>query len=412
MPKPDPYLVAVDIGSSKIGVLIGHFGGSGKIEVVGKGWAANRGTRRGNIVNVEATVDALKRATEEAEVMAGVEVSRAWVGVAGSDLRSVNSRGMVSVARKDREITRQDIERVLEAAQSAELPSDREILHAIPQEFIVDDQSGISDPLGMLGGRLEVAVHLVTGNRTRSKTLLTCVNRAGIEVVETVFEPLATAEAVLTHDERELGVLLLDIGSGSTDYAVFCEGEIRHSAVLPVGAGHFTNDLAMVLRTPFAEAERVKIQQGCCLAGMVGEDEGISVPAVAGGAPRVVPRRELCEILQPRAEELLTLVREDVEKNGCEGEFRSGLVMTGGGAQLDGLLEMTEQVFDTGVRYGLPQGLGGLVDVISCPTWCTASGLLLYAQRSEEHRERSAKRRGLSMRGFVGSIREMFSDLL
>ena len=328
MPKLDPYLVAIDIGSSKIGVLIGQRDEQQRVEVVGKGMALNRGTRKGNIVNVEATVEALKKATEEAEVMAGVEVSRSTVGVAGTDVRSINSRGMVSIAKKDqdREITRQDIERVLEAAQSAALPSDREILHAIPKEFVVDEQGGIADPIGMLGSRLEVAVHLVTCNITRRKTLMTCVNRAGIEVTELVFEPLATAETVLTHDERELGALLIDVGCGTTEYAHYSEGEVQHSAVLPIGAGHFTNDLAMVLRTPFAEAERIKTRHGCCMEGLVGEEDGISVPAVAGGPPRVVPKRELCGILQPRAEEMLTLVREDLVKNGADrqGSSRSG----------------------------------------------------------------------------------------
>jgi cell division protein FtsA len=382
------------------------------MEVVGKGYAPNRGTRKGHVVNVEATVAALKKASEEAEVMAGVEVDRAYVGMAGTDSRSVNSRGMVSVARKNQEINRLDIERVLEAAQAAALPSDREILHAIPQEFIVDDQGGIADPLGMTGSRLEVAVHLVTCNTTRAKTLLTCVNRAGIEVIEMVFEPLATAEAALTHDERELGALLLDLGSGTTEYAYFSEGEVQHSGVLPVGSGHFTNDLAMVLRTPFAEAEQIKTRYGCCMAGMLGAEQGISIPAVAGGPPRVVPKAELCQILQPRAEEILTLVRNDLVRAGMEAGLRGGVILTGGGAQLDGLLEMTEQIFDTGVRYGLPQGLGGLVDVISSPIWTTASGLLLYGQATEMNKLRAAKRKGASVRSVVGSLKEMFSDLL
>ncbi|HSL81850.1 MAG TPA: cell division protein FtsA [Thermoanaerobaculia bacterium] len=412
MARPDEYFVAIDVGSSKVGVLIGQRDGAGAMEVVGKGMAPNRGTRRGNVVNVEATVEALRQATEEAEVMAGVEVARAWVGIAGSDLRNVNSRGMVTVSRKDREITRQDIERVLEAAQSAALPSDREILHAIPQEFLVDEQGGIQDPLGMLGSRLEVTLHLVTGNITRTKTLLTCINRAGIEVVELVFEPLATGEGVLTPDERELGVLLIDIGSGTTEYAVFLDGGVQHSAVLPVGAGHFTNDLAMVLRTPFAEAERIKVQRGCCLGGLVTAEEGIAVPTVAGGAPRVVPRREIAEILQPRAEELFELVRADLAKHGWEESLRGGVVLTGGGSQLDGLLEMSEQIFDAAVRYGLPAGLTGLVDVISSPAWATASGMLLYAAASEERRGRAKRRGGWTVKEALGSLRGMFSDLL
>ncbi|MEO7793334.1 MAG: cell division protein FtsA [Thermoanaerobaculia bacterium] len=412
MAKAEQYVVGIDIGSSKVAVLIGQRDSKGALEVAGRGTAPNRGTRRGNIVNVEAAVEALKAASEEAEVMAGVEISRAYVGVAGADVRCVNARGMVSVARKDREIMKPDIQRALGAAQSAALPSDREILHAIAQEFVVDEQGGISDPLGMLGGRLEVQVHLITGQVTRSKTLLTCVNRAGIEVAEMVFEPLATAEAVLTPDERDLGVLLIDIGAGTTGYALFAEGEVQHSAVLPVGAGHFTNDLAMVLRTPYAEAERIKIREGCCLLSMVQEEEGVSVPAVAGGSPRVVPKREICEILQPRAEELVSLVREDLGKNGWDGQLRGGIVLTGGGAQLDGLLELCGQAFNASVRYGLPHGLGGLVDVINSPGWSTAAGLLHYAIAAEQNHDRRPRRGGFSVRGVMGSLRNVFSDLL
>ncbi|MDQ1347395.1 MAG: cell division protein FtsA [Acidobacteriota bacterium] len=412
MAKADQYVVGIDIGSSKVAVLIGQRDQKGALEVAGRGTAPNRGTRRGNIVNVEAAVEALKAASEEAEVMAGVEISRAYVGVAGADVRCVNARGMVSVARKDREIMKPDIQRALGAAQSAALPSDREILHAIAQEFVVDEQGGITDPLGMLGGRLEVQVHLITGQVTRSKTLLTCVNRAGIEVAEMVFEPLATAEAVLTPDERDLGVLLIDIGAGTTGYALFAEGEIQHSAVLPIGAGHFTNDLAMVLRTPYAEAERIKIREGCCLLSMVQEEEGVSVPAVAGGSPRVVPKREICEILQPRAEELVSLVREDLGKNGWDGQLRGGIVLTGGGAQLDGLLELCGQAFNASVRYGLPHGLGGLVDVINSPGWSTAAGLLHYAIAAEQTNDRRPRRGGFSVRGVMGSLRNVFSDLL
>jgi cell division protein FtsA len=411
MPKPEEYIVGIDIGSSKVGVLIGQRGEKGTIEVVGRGLAPNRGTRRGNIVNVEATVEALRAASEEAEVMAGVEIGRAYVGVGGADIRAVNARGMVAVAK--REIAPHDIDRVLQAAKSASLPSDREILHAVPQEFIVDEQGGISDPLGMLGSRLEVTVHLVTGNMARNKTLVTCVNRAGIEAAGLVFEPLATGEAVLTQDERDHGTLLIDLGAGTAGCSLFSDGEIQYSSVLPIGAGHFTNDLAQVLRTPFGEAEKIKTKHGCCLASMVTDEEGISVPTVAGGSSRVVPRRELCEILQPRAEELFGLIREDLKKNGYDEPLRGGVVLTGGGAQLDGLLEMAEQVFSAGVRYGLPVGLGGLVDVISSPTWSTASGLLLYGQAAEQAAQRAGRKKsGWSVRNVMGSLRGMFSDLL
>ncbi len=415
MAKPrQQYYVGIDIGSTKVGVLVGQRDEKGALEVVGRGLAENRGTRKGNIVNVEATVEALKQAAEEAEVMAGVEISRGYVGIAGADIRSFSSSGMVSVSRKDREVGRPDIKRVLEAAQptAAALPTDREILHAIPQEFVVDDQGGIADPMTMLGSRLAVTVHLVTGSIARSKTLLTCVNRAGIEVVELVFEPLATAEAVLTPDERELGVVLIDIGGGTAEYALYAEGEVCHSGVLPFGAGHFTNDLAMVLRTPAAEAEKIKVKHGCCLASLVGDEEGVSVPTVAGGTTRIVPRRELAAILQPRAEELFLLIREDLRKHGLEENPRGGVVLTGGGAKLDGLLEIAEQIFDAGVRYGLPRGLGGLVDVISSPAWATASGLLLYAVGAEKGESRGGSRRAFSVRGMMSSLRGMFSDLL
>jgi cell division protein FtsA len=412
MAKAEEYVVGIDVGSSKVAVLIGKRDGRGGLEVAGRGQAPNRGTRRGNIVNLEATVEALKAASEEAEVMAGVEISRAWVGIGGGDVRCVNARGMVSVARKDREITRADIDRALDAAQSAALPSDREILHAVPQEFVVDEQGGISDPLGMLGSRLEVQVHLVTGQTARSRTLLTCVNRAGIEVAEMVFEPLATAEAVLTPDEKDLGVLLLDVGSGTSGYALFEDGEVRHSSVVPIGAGHFTNDLAMVLRTPYAEAERIKLKEGCCLLSMVQDEEGISVPAVAGGPPRIVPRREICEILQPRAEEMISLVREDLARAGWDGRLRGGVVLTGGGAQLDGLLELAGQVFDSSVRYGVAHGLGGLVDVLAAPGWAGAAGLLRWAAAADASHARPARRGVFRVRNFVGSLRNVFSDLL
>jgi cell division protein FtsA len=405
-------LVAIDIGSSKVAVLIGERTPQGNLDVVGRGLVPNRGTRKGHIVNVEATVEALKQASEEAEAMAGVEIARAYVGLAGADIRSVNSRGMVTVARKDRQITRQDIQRVLEAAQSAALPADREILHAVPQEFIVDGQGGIDDPLGMLGTRLEVTVHLVTGSIVRSRTLLACVNRAGIEVVEMVFEPLAAAAAVLSPDERELGALLIDVGAGTTEAALFYDGEVQYSTVLPIGAGHFTNDLAMVLRTPFAEAERLKIAQGCCLPSMAIESDAISVSTVAGGASRVVPRRELCEILQPRAEELFEMLRADLGKHVGDDAPRAAVVLTGGGAQLDGLFELAEQVFDASVRYGLPRGLGGRTDLIGSPTWSTAAGLLLHAHGVEPIQDQVQKRSGFSVRGMVGGLRGVFAGLL
>jgi cell division protein FtsA len=414
MAKPEPYFVGIDIGSSKVGVLIGQRDDKGGIEVVGKGLAPNRGTRRGNIVNVEATVEALKAASEEAEVMAGVEISRAYVGIAGADIRSVNSRGMVSVSRKDREVTRQDIQRVLEAAQSAALPSDREILHAIPQEFIVDEQGGIDDPLGMLGTRLEVMVHLVTGNITRSRTLLTCVNRAGIEVGDLVLEQLAASEAVLSADERELGVALIDVGGGTTDLAIFERGSIWHTAVLPVGGDHFTNDLAVGLRTPIPDAERIKKKYGCALGSLVDDDEAIEVPTVGGRKPRLLSRQVMAEILQPRAEELFTLVHEEVVRAGFEKLLNAGVVLTGGGSLLNGTVEICEQVFGLPVRRGQAQSVGGLMEPGSGPGNATAVGLALYAARNRQRdrRRKAAVPVGAGFFGRVqGRVRALFSEM-
>ncbi len=407
---PNP-IVAVDVGSSKVHVLIGRSQGEG-VEVLGVGQAANLGTRRGNIVNIEMAVQAIKLASEEAEVMAGVEIESAFVGIAGVDVRCVNSRASMQVGqRRDREITQRDINKVLEAAQSAALPSDRVVLHAIPQEFEVNEQGGISDPIGMMGSRLEVAVHLVTANATRSKTLLTSINRAGIEVEQMVFEPLATAEGVLTYDERELGVLLVDVGTGTTEYSLFIDGYPQHSAVLPMGSHHFTNDLAMVLRTPFADAEEIKVRHGCCMPGMVEDEEGVSIAAVGSGAARVVPRKELSDILQPRAEELLLLIREDLFKHGYEDPLRGGIVLTGGGCQLDGLLEMAEEVFDSGVRYGLPRNVSGMPESMRSPVWSTAAGLLVHAQQEQQRSPNQRSRNGLSVRAVVGSLRDMFRPL-
>ncbi len=411
MAKADDYVVGIDIGSSKVLVLIARRDGRGGLEIAGRGQAPNRGTRRGSIVNLEATLEALKAATEEAEVMAGTEISRAYVGVAGADVRCMNVRGKIDISRKDREITKSDVQRVLEAAQAAPIPSEREILHAVPQEFIVDEQGGIADPVGMMGSKLEVLVHLVSTQRARSKTILTCVNRTGIEVEELVFEPLATAEVVLTPDERDLGSLLIDVGSGTTAYALFAEGVVQHSGVLPIGGGHFTNDLAVVLRTPHPEAERLKSTAGCCLETMLGEEQEVAVPGVAGSGTRFVPQREICEILQPRAEELLQLLREELRVQGWDGHLRGGVVLTGGGALLEGLPELAGQLLGTTVRMGSATGLGGLIDGLSQAGAATAAGLLRYGLQAEALQPRRS-RRSFSIAGVMGTLRNVFSDLL
>jgi len=405
MAKPENFLVACDIGSSKICVLIGEQNAHGSLDVIGKGAAVNRGTRKGNIVNVDTTIEAIKRAAEEAEIMAGVQISRAWVGVSGSNVRSFNSRGVVAVAGKDREINKDDVARVIDAARGVQIPQDHEVVHVVPRDFTVDGQDGVGDPVGMMGQRLEADVHVVTAPVAVTQNVVTCMNKAGIEVVQLVLEQFAAAEAVLTPDEKELGIALVDIGGGTTELAVYHRGSIAHTAVIPIGGDHFTNDLAVVLRAPITDAERIKKKFGCALRSAVGEDEMVEVPMVGGRAPKLCPRTTLAEILQPRAEELLGLVREDLQRLGLEKEIRSGVVLTGGGAELEGLVEVAEAIFEGPVRRGVPSGVGGLVDVVSRPEWATATGLLLYG-----HRHKPKKRRADGLSRITSSVARAFRD--
>ncbi|HYC88856.1 MAG TPA: cell division protein FtsA [Thermoanaerobaculia bacterium] len=391
----DKYIVALDIGTSKVCALVGEIGDRGQLEIIGKGTSPMKGTRRGNIINLDQAVEAVKKAVDECEVMAGLQIESAYVGVAGDHIRSVNSRGVVSVMGKHKEIAREDIDRVIEASKSINIPSELELLHVIPREFVVDGQDGIHDPLGMTATRLEANVHIVTGARTHNQNVLTCVNKAGIAVQELVLEQLAAAEAVLTQDEREMGVLLMDLGGGTTDYAVFLEGNVIHTNVLPVGAGHFTSDISVVLRTPMEDAERIKKRYGCALASLVTEDDPIEVPTVGGRAPKILSRQELTGILEPRAAEIAKLVYRDLEKVGLDKEIRSGVVVVGGGAEMDGIVEMIEQVFDQQARKGVPRGVGGLADTVGGPEWAAASGLLLWGLR-DQTRVRKRPRKGLA----------------
>ncbi|HEY6138995.1 MAG TPA: cell division protein FtsA [Thermoanaerobaculia bacterium] len=396
MPKTeDKYIVALDIGTSKVCVLVGEVNDRAQLEIIGKGTAPMKGTRRGNIINLDQAIDAVKKAVDEAEVMAGLQIESVYVGVAGDHIRSVNSRGVVSIAGRQREITREDIDRVIEASKSINVPGELEILHVIPREFVVDGQDGIHDPLGMTAARLEANVHIVTGARTHNQNVLTAVNKAGIAVDALVLEQLAAAEAVLTPDEREMGVLLMDLGAGTTDYAVFLEGNVVHTNVLPVGAGHFTSDVSVVLRTPMEDAERIKKRYGCALGSLVTEDDPIEVPTVGGRAPKILSKQELTGILEPRAAEIAKLVHRDLEKVGLEKEIRSGVVVVGGGAEMDGMVEIVEQIFDQQARKGVPRGLGGLADTVAGPEWAAPAGLLLWGFR-ERARVRRRPRRGLS----------------
>jgi cell division protein FtsA len=378
MAKQDRYVVGLDIGTTKTCAIIGEIHEDGRLDIVGIGSCASRGLRKGVVVNLDATVEAIKKATEEAELMSGVGVEKVYVGIAGSHIKGFNSRGVVAVSSKDREITREDIQRVIDAAKAVSIPQDREILHVLPQEFIVDEQDGIGDPLGMSGTRLEANVHIITGAITSAQNIITCVNRAGIEVADTVLQQLASAESILTPDEKELGVALVDVGGGTTDLAIFEKGAIWHTAVLAIGGEHFTNDIAVGLRTPVAEAEKIKKKHGVAMASLVEESDTIEVPSVGGRKPRIVSRRMLCEIIQPRAEEVLHLVHDEIRRAGYEKTLNSGLVLTGGGAIMEGVPEMAEQIFDLPVRRGTPQNLSGLVDVVSSPVFATAVGLVSY----------------------------------
>lgn len=381
MAKNERYVVGLDIGTTKISCVVAEMKENGAVDVVGLGSAPSRGLRKDAIVNLDATVEAVKAAVEEAELMAGVNVESALVGIAGSHIRSFNSRGVVHVSAKDKTVSREDVRRVLDAAQAVSIPQDRELIHVLPQEFVLDDQAGIAQPVGMTGSRLEANVHIVTAATTSVQNLVTCVNRAGIEVRDTVLEQLATAESALSTDERELGVALIDVGGGTTDLVIFEKGSIWHTAVLPVGGEHFTNDLAVGLRTPIPDAERLKRKFGCALSTLVVEEEAIEVPSVGGRPPRLLSRQVMAEILQPRAEEVFTLLHEEVKRAGFDRLLNAGVVLTGGASVLPGMADVAEQVFDVPVRLGEPEGVGGLKDTPSSPQYATAIGLALYGAR-------------------------------
>jgi cell division protein FtsA len=381
--RKDRYLVGLDVGTSKVCAIVGELVDDAGLDVVGMGVAESRGIRRGVIVNLEAAVESIKKAVEEAELMAGVEIDAVHLSMAGPHIKGFNSRGVIAVAGKSREITRDDVRRAIEAAKAVSLPAGREILHVLPQDFVVDEQDGIGAPVGMTGARLEVNVHIVTSSATATQNIVSCVNRAGVGVIDTVIEQIAAAEAVLTSDEKELGVALVDIGGGTTDIAIFERGSLWHTAVIGVGGDHFTSDIAVGLRMPIPDAEKLKRKCGCALSAMVDEDETMDVASVGGRRSRVMARRILSEILQPRAEEIFHLVWDEIRRAGYEKSLNSGIVLTGGGAILEGMPEIAEQIFDLPIRRGAPSGIGGLADHVSSPSFATPVGLVLYGQRNQ-----------------------------
>ena len=373
-------MVGLDIGTTKICTVVGEVV-DGQVNIIGLGTHPSKGLRKGVVINIESTVQSIKKAVEEAELMAGVHLTSVYVGIAGGHIKGINSHGVIAV--KNKEIAPNDVKRVIDAASAVAIPMDREVIHIIPQEFIVDDQDGIRDPVGMSGVRLEGRVHIVTGAITSAQNIIKCANRAGLDVDDIVLEQLGSSEAVLTPEERDLGVAIIDMGGGTTDLVIFSSGSIKHTAVFSLAGSHITNDLSMGLRTPVEEAEKIKIRYGCALTALVHRDETIEVPSVGGRKPRVLSRQTLAEIIEPRVEEILTLVHNEVIRTGYGNLIASGIVLTGGSALLEGIPELAEQVFNMPVRRGIPIGIGGLVDLVHSPMYATGVGLVLYGSKNK-----------------------------
>jgi cell division protein FtsA len=373
-------IVGLDIGTSKVVAIVGELGHDGTLEVVGLGSHPSRGLKRGVVVNIESTVQSIQRAVEEAELMAGCEIHSVYAGIAGSHVRSLNSHGIVAIRNK--EVTSEDVERVIDAARAVAIPADQKILHILPQEFLIDSQEGIREPIGMSGVRLEAKVHIVTGAESAAQNIVKCVQRCGLAVEDVVLEQLASSYAVLADDEKELGVCLVDIGGGTTDIAVFSGGAIRHTAVIPIAGDQVTNDIAVSLRTPTHHAEEIKMKFACALSQLANSDETIEVPSVGDRPPRRLARQTLAEVVEPRYEELFALVREELRRSGFEEVIAAGVVLTGGSAKMEGAVELAEEVFHMPVRLGIPQHISGLVDVVSNPIHSTGVGLLLYGREN------------------------------
>ena len=405
--KRENIIVGVDVGTTKISAIVGEVNDNG-VEIIGIGTQPSRGMRKGVVINIDATVESIRKAVDEAELMAGAQITSVYCAIAGSHIRGFNSHGIVAV--KNREVQESDVKRVLDAARAVAIPMDREVLHVLPQEYIVDEQDGIMEPLGMSGVRLEAKVHIVTAAVTSTQNIIRCCNRTGLEVKDIVLGQLAASEAVLIPDEKELGAVLVDIGGGTTDLVVFSQGAVRQTAVFGLGGNHLTNDIAVGLRTPLVESEKIKTKYGCALTAMVKKEEMIEVPSVGGRRARNLSRQILAEIIEPRMEEIFSLVHREILKSGYENLIPSGVVLTGGTASLEGLPELVEQIFNLPVRRGYPAGVGGLMDVVNNPMYATGVGLVLYGKRYGSEGRVKNNERGLF--GKMGQgVKKFFTEI-
>ena len=400
-------IVGLDIGTSKVVAVVGEIDTDGTIDIVGIGSHPSKGLKKGVVVNIESTVNAIQRAVEEAELMAGCQIHSVYVGIAGNHIRSMNSHGIVAI--KDREVERADIDRVIDAAQAVAIPADQKILHVLPQEYVIDNQGGIKEPLGMSGVRLEAKVHLVTCAETAAQNIEKCVQRCGLEVDAIVLEQLASSYSVITDDERDLGVCMVDIGGGTSDIAIFTEGSIRHTGVIPIAGDQVTSDIAMALRTPTQHAEEIKIRYACALAQLTGPDETIKVPSVGDRPPRDLSRQSLAEVVEPRYDELFTLIQGEIRRSGFEELIPAGVVLTGGTSKMEGVVELPEEIFHMPVRVGAPQYTRGMHDIIRNPIYATAVGLLLSgAKELHEGAQLAAGRQKAS--SMLGGLRNWFGS--
>lgn len=402
-------IVGLDIGTSKVVAIVGEIGPDGSIEVIGLGSHPSRGLKKGVVVNIESTVQSIQRAVEEAELMAGCQIDAVYAGIAGSHIRSLNSHGIVAI--RDKEVMQSDVDRVIDAAQAVAIPADQKVLHIVPQEYLIDSQEGVKEPLGMSGVRLEAKVHLVTCAVNAAQNIEKCVRRCGLEVRDVILEQLASSYAVLTEDEKELGVCMVDIGGGTTDIAVFTEGAIRHTAVIPIAGDQVTNDIAMALRTPTPHAEEIKIKYACALTQLAGADETIKVPGVGDKPPRSLSRQMLAEVVEPRYDELFTLVQAELRRSGYEDLIAAGIVLTGGSSKIEGVVDLAEEIFHKPVSIGVPRNVNGLTDIVRNPIYSTGVGLLIYGRMEEEKFRLRGGRRDAKV-SFVDRLKAWFQNNL